>query len=192
MWYTVECSYKDPESEAEWNAFYSQQKLPALLSVTGFTTSQRFRAVTFGCPVYLAIHTISDAGILSSEDYRLKGGGNFSRWQGCITDWHRNLYKGEGLAPAISASEVLLLSAKSVDFLERERGACGLEMQAVGLDKSPDYRVAYVLPAEMASLFTDMPGVYLYEPLTAQLRSADLMTHIHCSGSSAEQLFTGN
>ena len=79
MFYTVECSYNDPESEAEWNAFYSQQKLPALISVAGFTTSQRFRALTSGCPVYLAIHTINDAEILSSEDYRLKGGGYFFR-----------------------------------------------------------------------------------------------------------------
>ena len=28
MFYTVECSYNDPESEAEWNAFYSQQNYP--------------------------------------------------------------------------------------------------------------------------------------------------------------------
>ncbi|EAS9681754.1 sugar ABC transporter [Salmonella enterica] len=173
MFYTVECSYNAPESEAEWNAFYSQQKLPALISVAGFTTSQRFRAVNSGCPVYLAIHTINDADILSSEDYRLKGGGNFSRWQVCITDWHRNLYEGEGLAPAISSNEILLLSTKPIDFLETELGYRGLEMHAVGLDKSPDYRVAYVLPVEMASLFTDMSGVYLYEPLTPQLQRAE-------------------
>jgi len=173
MFYTVECSYNAPESEAEWNAFYSHQKLPALISVAGFTTSQRFRAVKSGCPVYLAIHTITDADILSSEDYRLKGGGNFSRWQGCITDWHRNLYEGEGLAPAIFADEILLLSEKPIDFLETEWGYRGLEMHVVGLDKFPGYRVAYVIPVEMASLFTDMPGVYLYEPLTPQLQSAD-------------------
>lgn len=173
MFYIVECSYNDPESEAEWNAFYSQQKLPALISVTGFTTSQRFRAVKSGCPVYLAIHTINDADILSSDNYRLKGGGNFSRWQACITDWHRNLYAGEGLAPALSSDEILLLSAKPVDYLERELGYQGLEMAAVGLDKSPEYRVAYVLPVKIASLFTDIPGVYLYEPLTPQLQSAE-------------------
>jgi hypothetical protein len=116
MWYTVECSYNDAESEEEWNAFYSQQKLPALLSVTGFATSQRFRAVSSGCPVYLAIHTVKDAHTLSSVDYALKGGGNFARWQVCITDWHRNLYEAENLAPAISSEEMLLLSAKPIVF----------------------------------------------------------------------------
>lgn len=173
MFYTVECSYNDPESEAEWNAFYSQQKLPALISVAGFTTSQRFRAVKSDCPAYLAIHTITDADILSGEDYRLKGGGNFSRWQVSITDWHRNLYEGESLAPAISFDEILLMSAKTIDFLESEMGFRGLEMHAVALDKSPEYRVAYVLPFEMASLFMDIPGVYLYKPLTPQLQSAE-------------------
>ncbi|SMB41076.1 conserved hypothetical protein [Serratia proteamaculans] len=62
MFYTVECSYTDPESENEWNAFYSLGKLPALVSVTGFSTSQRFQAMTPGCPVYLAIHTVNRTG----------------------------------------------------------------------------------------------------------------------------------
>lgn len=173
MFYTVECSYTDAESEAEWNAFYSQQKLPALISVTGFTTSQRFRALQSGCPTYLAIHTVDDADVLSSEEYRLKGGGNFSRWQACITDWHRNLYAAEGPAPALSANEVLLLSATPIGFLESELGYRGLKMAAVALDKSPARRVAYILPAEVASPFTDMPGVYLYEALTPQLQSTE-------------------
>ena len=59
MLYIVECSYADPESEAGWNRFYSQHKLPALVSVSGFRASQRFRALSSGCPVYLAIHTIA-------------------------------------------------------------------------------------------------------------------------------------
>ncbi|MEN3753673.1 sugar ABC transporter [Mangrovibacter sp. SLW1] len=173
MFYTVECSYNDSESEAEWNAFYSKKKLPALISVTGFATSQRFRATKSGCPVYLAIHTISDADVLSSDDYRLKGGGNFSRWQACITDWHRNLYAGEDLAPAISSDEILLLSSKPIAFLDTELGYRGLEMHAVGLDKFPVYRVAYVLPVEIAPLFTEAPNVYLYEPLIEQLQNAE-------------------
>lgn len=173
MFYTVECSYTDSASEAEWNIYYSQQKIPALLSVTGFITSQRFRAVKPGCPKYLAIHTIHDGEVLRSEDYRLKGGGNFSRWQAHITDWHRNLYNGEGVAPAVSSDEILLLSAKPIDPLETGVNFQGLEMYAVGLDKSPSYYVMYRLPIGMASLFADMPGVNLYEQLTPQLRSAE-------------------
>ncbi len=78
MLYIVECSYADPESEAGWNRFYSQHKLPALVSVSGFRASQRFRALSSGCPVYLAIHTIHDADTIASEAYRHKGGGDFA------------------------------------------------------------------------------------------------------------------
>lgn len=39
MFYIVECSYTDPRTEEEWNDFYNQQKLPALLSVSGFHCS---------------------------------------------------------------------------------------------------------------------------------------------------------
>ncbi|HXP95865.1 MAG TPA: hypothetical protein VN809_04080 [Telmatospirillum sp.] len=79
MIYTVECSYADPGSEAEWNDFYSLDKLPALISVAGFHTSQRFKALGRGCPVYLAIHTIDGLDVLTGEAYRQKGGGTFAR-----------------------------------------------------------------------------------------------------------------
>ncbi|MDN7202783.1 hypothetical protein QVL78_33675, partial [Klebsiella pneumoniae] len=53
MLYVVECAYTDPQSEAAWNTFYNQEKLPALVSVPGFYASQRFRALSEGCPCYL-------------------------------------------------------------------------------------------------------------------------------------------
>ncbi len=52
MLYVVECAYTDPQSEAAWNTFYNQEKLPALVSVPGFYASQRFRALSEGCPCY--------------------------------------------------------------------------------------------------------------------------------------------
>ncbi|SFT96356.1 hypothetical protein SAMN05192562_103387 [Kosakonia arachidis] len=171
MLYIVECSYTDPRSEEEWNAFYSLEKLPALVSVNGFRSSQRFGAVKPGCPAYLALHTVKDADVLSSDDYRRKGGGNFSRWQAHITDWHRNLYACEAPTPAVSADEILLLSAQPISALVTALGEPAMEMYAAGLDKSPERRAAWVLPRESALLLADMPGVYLYQPLTLQLQS---------------------
>lgn len=75
MIYTVECSFADPVSEAQWNDFYSLEKLPALISVSGFHTSQRFKAISAGCPVYLAMHSIDGLAVLESDEYRQKGGG---------------------------------------------------------------------------------------------------------------------
>jgi len=68
--YTVECSFADAASEAEWNDFYSLEKLPALLAVTGFHTSQRFKALSAGCPVYLALHSIDGLDVLQGDEYR--------------------------------------------------------------------------------------------------------------------------
>lgn len=98
---------------------YSLDKLPALISVSGFHTSQRFKALRRGCPFYLALHSIDGLDILTGEEYRQKGGGNFARWQQHITDWHRNLYGGIDRAPAIGEGEYLALSATGPEPLIR-------------------------------------------------------------------------
>ncbi|MDS0790956.1 sugar ABC transporter [Burkholderia pseudomultivorans] len=172
MIYTVECSFADPDSEAEWNDFYSLEKLPALISVTGFHTSQRFRATSAGCPVYLAVHTIDGPDVLSSDEYREKGGGNFARWQPHITDWHRNLYSDIGLAPAVNDDECLALCASGPDPLVRI-GAAPLAMQAVGLEQFPPRRWLAVLPRDNARLAERVAeDIHLYLPMTKQLTRA--------------------
>ena len=169
MIYTVECSFADPGSEAEWNDFYSLEKLPALISVTGFHTSQRFRSISDGCPVYLAVHTIDGLDVLTGDEYRQKGGGNFARWQQHITDWHRNLYSDIGLAPAVAADELLVLSASGHDPLIG-MGLNPLAMQAVALEQFPAHRWLAVLPGHDARLVESAPAnLYLYAPMTEQL-----------------------
>ncbi|HHL4080231.1 MULTISPECIES: sugar ABC transporter [unclassified Burkholderia] len=172
MIYTVECSFADPASEAEWNDFYSLDKLPALISVAGFHTSQRFSAISDGCPVYLAVHTIDGLDVLTGDEYRRKGGGNFARWQQHITDWHRNLYGDIGPAPAVNADELLVLSASGPDSMI-ELGLEPLAMQAVALEQCPARRWLAVLPRSDAPLADNVPDdLDLYAPMTAQLTKA--------------------
>lgn len=172
MIYTVECSFADPASEAEWNDFYSLEKLPALISVRGFHTSQRFKALTAGCPVYLAIHSINNLDVLQGDEYRQKGGGNFARWQQHITDWHRNLYDGLDRAPAIGADEHLVASAISPDPLIKI-GLTPYQMQAVALAKFPEHRWLAKQDRSAESGMEYLPkGVYLYAPMTEQLTSS--------------------
>ncbi|WP_333990448.1 sugar ABC transporter [Burkholderia cepacia] len=172
MIYTVECSFADVDSEAEWNDFYSLEKLPALISVTGFHTSQRFKAIGSGCPVYLAIHTIDGLDVLTGDEYRRKGGGNFAKWQQHITDWHRNLYGAIGLAPAVEESEYLALCAGGPDPLIR-LGLDPLAMQAVALEQFPPRRWLAVVPRNSTLLVDERAeGVHLYAPMTEQLTSA--------------------
>jgi len=173
MIYTVECSFADPGSEAEWNDFYSLDKLPALISVNGFHTSQRFKALSDGCPVYLAIHSIDGLDILTGEEYRQKGGGNFARWQQHITDWHRNLYGGIERAPAIGEGEYLALSAKGPEPLIR-LGLAPYAMHAVAMEKFPEYRwLAKVERAKTPDIQQLPEDVHVYEPMTAQLTNDD-------------------
>lgn len=171
MLYTVECSYTDATTEHEWNEFYSVEKLAALISVTGFITSQRFKAITFDCPTYLAIHTVQDKHVINSDEYKQKGGGNFSRWQTNITDWHRNLYEVQGVAPTVSADQVLLLSAQVLQLDKVTTPSKPIQMQAIGLDQSPNYRVAYVLSRSQAEQIANIVDVDLYEPITMQLQN---------------------
>ncbi|AHN76609.1 sugar ABC transporter [Pandoraea pnomenusa] len=178
MIYTVECSFADPTCEAEWNDFYSLEKLPALIGVSGFHTSQRFRAISDGCPTYLALHTVHGIDVLHGEEYRRKGGGNFAKWQPHITDWHRNLYGGIGPAPAVQVDECLALDARGPEHLH----AVGLEplaMRAVALEKSPALRWLAVLPRTMAQTLQRAGrianGVCLYAPMTKQLTHADAL-----------------
>lgn len=173
MIYTVECSFADPGSEAEWNDFYSLDKLPALISVKGFHTSQRFKALSRSCPVYLAIHSIDGLDILTGEEYRLKGGGNFARWQQHITDWHRNLYGGLDRAPAIGEGEYLVLSAKGPEPLIR-LGLTPYAMHAVAMEKVPQSRWLAKMERDKTPDIEHRPeDVHVYVPMTAYLTSDD-------------------
>lgn len=172
MIYTVECSFADPDSEAEWNDFYSLDKLPALISVSSFHTSQRLRALSRGCPVYLAVHSIDGLDALMGEEYRKKGGGNFARWQQHITDWHRNLYNGLDRAPAVGAHEYLALSASGPEPLIR-MGLAPSAMHAVALEKFPERRWLAALDRARVSVVEPLPeDVHVYAPVTAQLTSS--------------------
>ena len=168
MIYTVECNFNDPMSEASWNDFYSLNKLNALISVSGFHTSQRFKALNTDVPVYLALHSIDNLAVLQSEEYREKGGGNFARWQQHITDWYRNLYSGLDHAPAIAQDEYLLVSNIGPEpFIEMRLTPYAL--QAVALDQSPQYRWLAKLQQSAINTQQVAQGIQLYQPMTDQL-----------------------
>lgn len=169
MIYTVECNYADPASEAEWNAFYSQEKLPALISVSGFGSSQRFKALSGDCPAYLALHSVDTLAVLQSDEYREKGGGNFSRWQPHITDWRRNLYAGLDRAVAVGAGEFLLVSEQGPQPLI-ELGLTPIALHAVALDSTPAHRWLAKLDDAQARAI-DLPGLNVYRAMTVQLLS---------------------
>ncbi len=166
MLYVVECAYTDPQSEAAWNTFYNQEKLPALVSVPGFYASQRFRALSEGCPCYLALHDIHDATVIDSDAYRRNGGGHFARWQSAIADWHRHLYLTNNTLREVAPDEVLLLG----DTAEDLPVAAPIHLQPGGL-ATEQTRYAAILPRDNLHHLATTAAVFIYQPITAQLRN---------------------
>lgn len=159
MLYFVECGFNNSVHEQAWNDFYSHEKLPALISVQGFASSQRFHILRGNNPPYLAIHDIANPEVLNSTEYREKGGGNFARWQSWISDWHRNVYSG-GQAPLLMQHECLLL-CQDAAIAQRY----GLQrIQAIALDKNPTERWMGKLPAEQAADIGDM-AISIYQSM---------------------------
>jgi hypothetical protein len=55
-----------PEKEAEYNAWYDEDHIPALLSVEGARSATRYRAVE-GAPKYLTVYELDNPEIVKSE-----------------------------------------------------------------------------------------------------------------------------
>ena len=135
MLYMAECRFTEPTREDAWNEWYGGRRLDELLSVPGFRTSQRFKAVTPGSSPYLAVHSIDSPDVFTSAAYRSVSGGGFQEWQQYITDWRRNLFDGLDLAPAVALDEYLVVTDKS----SAEVGAIGISfiwLASAGLDRS--------------------------------------------------------
>ncbi|WHZ00881.1 hypothetical protein QNH48_17725 [Neobacillus sp. YX16] len=90
--YVVRCNFNDPETEEEWNKWYSTWKRDALLGVPGFRNVKRWRAVGLDKAVkYMATWEIDSLEVLQSEEYKAIWG--WGKWRDNITDWTRTLYE---------------------------------------------------------------------------------------------------
>jgi hypothetical protein len=58
----------DPEHEAEFNRWYNEEHLNRLLSVPGFLSAGRYRAIRGG-PKYLAIYELEDHHVMRSSAF---------------------------------------------------------------------------------------------------------------------------
>lgn len=139
MIYTVDCAFTDPSQLSAWNAYYDEEKLPALLTLPGFRASQRFRAITDTPAPYLALHSIRDAAVLDQEIYRNVGGGTFGGWEHSIINWDRNLFTGMEAAPEVSPEQCMLLldDRASADTVPEARFVW---LDIVGLDRTTPQR----------------------------------------------------
>ena len=167
MIYTVECAFSDPAREADWNDYYSGPKLAAVLSVPGFRTSQRFRAVAPCDAPYFAMHSLRDAEVLGAQ-YKSAGGGSFGGgWDDMITNWHRNLFAGLDMAPEVPMEACLLVLDDPAD--ETAVPGVGFAwLDIAGLDRSVTRRGLAIVDRAAGEKIVETHGkaVRLFEPMT--------------------------
>ena len=169
MLYMVECAFSDPAREQAWNDYYSGRKLDEVLSVPGFRTSQRFKAIGASSAPYLAIHSVDSLEVLTNGAYRSAGGGSFDPgFQPAIINWRRSFYDGLARAPAIADDELIAVCDQpdqvkgvAVDFIWLT--AAGLEASA------PRRGIARINRTQAERLARSHKGVInIYAPLIAQ------------------------
>lgn len=176
MLYMVECNFDDPAQEDAWNAWYSGEKLDELLSNPGFTATQRFHAVTPRKAAYLAVHSIRDAGVFLTPEYKAGGGGRFGDWPlALMTNWSRRLFDGLAESPAVGPDELLVvvdgdaklppdvpiiwLTGLDWETISQYKGA-------VALDASITRRGLAVIPKGRKDELSGIEGASLFKPLT--------------------------
>ena len=69
----------DPEHEEEFNRWYNEEHVPERLSIPGFISGRRFRAVE-GSPKYLALYELESPEVLNTQAYRHWLGEGRTEW----------------------------------------------------------------------------------------------------------------
>lgn len=57
-----------PELEEDFNRWYNEQHIPERMSVPGFLSARRFRAIE-GSPRYLALYDLASPDVLQTPEY---------------------------------------------------------------------------------------------------------------------------
>ena len=78
-----------PEHEEEFNRWYDEQHVPERLSVPGFLSARRYRAVEGG-PKYLALYELESPEVLQSEAYKYWLGEGETEWTKRMAPQFRN------------------------------------------------------------------------------------------------------
>ena len=97
----------DPSVEVEFNRWYDEEHVPERLSLPGFLSARRFRAVE-GAPRYLALYHLASAEALRTPEYAHRRGEGQTAWtrrmEAHFKNFVRNVYVGFGEGPAPRAA----------------------------------------------------------------------------------------
>jgi pimeloyl-ACP methyl ester carboxylesterase len=69
----------DPRHEEEFNRWYNEEHVPERLSIPGFLSARRYRALE-GTPKYLALYELENPEVLNTKTYRYLFGEGQTEW----------------------------------------------------------------------------------------------------------------
>ena len=153
----------DPRRESDWDVWYLEH-LRVMVSVEGVESAQRFKTSSPGYPPSTAMYSMQSAAVFQDPYYlSIRGLGEFLP----LIDrsyYHRNLFAGLDLAPAVAPDQVMLIwdatepgEAPGIDFVW---------LEAVAADKSTPYRGIAVMPAPRAAALPSRSDIACYVPVT--------------------------
>ena len=97
--YFVRSQFSDPKREADWNAWYNDFDIPAMLELPGIASATRYREVTSPSR-YLAAYEIESPEVFDQPEYRKIAG--WMEWAPYIGESRRGIYKiVEDLGPVL-------------------------------------------------------------------------------------------
>ena len=172
MIYMVDHVFANPLTEPAWHAWYSGY-LQKLMSVPGFGSAQRFKALDETPSRFLAMYSLESAAVYESQGYKNIGGGGSqsARFHGDYKSWTRNLFEGANDVPAINAGQCVY--ALDSDTAERKLPLTQtpLWLTSVGLHQTTRYRAIVVLEASAVDAARKAVGEAgrFYVPFTVRL-----------------------
>lgn len=170
MLYMVEMDLSDRQRVREWNDWYTAH-LTKLLSMPGFRSAQRFKAVSPAVSPYLAIYGIDSAAVLTSDAYRTGGGPSSpGEWTSIMVDWHRNLFDSEEAPDVPLRTYLVVVDRKALSEPPLPMGVSTL--RCVGLDRTVVERGIAVCSAEQVRAWqaSSLHRTRVFQPLTGKLR----------------------
>lgn len=153
----------DPARDSDWDAWYLEH-LRVMASVEGVESAQRFKTDTPGYSPSLAMYSLRSQAVFDDPYYqRIRGLGEFLP----LIDrrhYHRNLFAGLDLAPAVAPDQMLLVwdAAEPAEA----PGFAFAWLEAVAIDRSTPYRGIAVISESRAGALGDRADIARYRPVT--------------------------
>ena len=88
--FLVRAEFGDPEREAEWNRWYDEEHVPAMLSVPGIVSCTRYQELGADGK-YLAVYEINDPQVFDAPRYAEVQ--RWHKWRAYIKEWRRAVFE---------------------------------------------------------------------------------------------------